>query len=516
MAKLSSSVGKRFALLLCLSALAFAMGVGIVFSQAKPATFRDEATTPISSGVPTDGATNCQPGQGWMWTPGPMQPEIASEVQQRLSALGIEAVVEVRNYGEKDSCGQFRLYAINFEVNVRDRDSADAATRQELADSIYPILSEAARPRVGTVEIVIGGDRVEPTVQAAPVDNPARPPASGPAINRKVYVIVLDPLLSNGQKLSAYRGWHDHAVLTQGTLDFFSQASNGRMNYTVVSTTVVTDGWPVKVDGFRYTEQEYLAVLDGQRPPHQPDTVDYNLIVNTPALDICGKANRGEIDEVWIYNGPYFGFWESTLVGPGAYSYNSPPVPGPTDCNRLVPIMGPSPEVDLPNAIHNFGHRMEATMTKAYGSWQQNRTAHSWERFALVKVLSPNYSYSGCGNTHFPPNGAMDYDYGNPATVLSKLLCSPTVLTLRITQTWVIRRRPHSPSPARRGVAVIGATIPTGSATCRPTPVVARMALRTTGGSILPAQLLLPAHQTLANRAAPLRPQHRRNLQPRL
>lgn len=238
-------------------------------------------------------------------------------------------------------------------------------------------------------------------------------------LTRRVYVIVYDPLLSNGQYLSDYLHWNEHTDLTQGTVSFFRQVTNGALNYEIVYTTIVTDGWPQKIDGFRYTEEEYLAAIRGEIPFHSPDNVDYNLIVNSPALDICGRANRGEIDEVWIYNGPGFGFYESTLVGPNAYWYNSPPVPGPHTCNRLIPIMGPSPERGLDSAIHNFGHRTEATMTRVYGSWQQNRTSHNWERFALVKALSPDYFYSGCGNIHYPPNGVADYDYGNTSAVLS-------------------------------------------------------------------------------------------------
>lgn len=233
----------------------------------------------------------------------------------------------------------------------------------------------------------------------------------------KVYVIVYDPLLSNGQLLSEHLGWYEHESLTQGTVDFFKQVTDNRLNYTVVETKLITDGWPEKVDGHRYSEEEYLAVINGQRPAHQPDSVNYNLIVNSPELDICGKVNRGEIDEVWIYNGPNFGFFESTLVGPGAYFYNSPPVPGPHDCQRLIPIMGPSPERSLRSAVHNFGHRTESALRKVYGSWEQNRTAHNWERFALVGSKSPDYDYSGCGDTHFPPNGMEDYDYVNTVVV---------------------------------------------------------------------------------------------------
>jgi hypothetical protein len=250
--------------------------------------------------------------------------------------------------------------------------------------------------------------------------DPAKTAPSQPnTITRKVYVIVYDPLLGNGQLLSDYLSWNEHATLTQGTIDFFLQTSNGGLNYTVVDTTIVTDGWPELVDGFQYTEAEYLDVIHGQTPAHTPDGVNYNLIVNSPQFDICGKVNRGEVDEVWIYNGPYFGFYESTLAGPGAYWFNSPPVPGPYDCNRLVPIMGPSPERGLECAMENFGHRTESTMTRVYGSWQQNRTAHNWERFALVQARSPDYTYSGCGSVHYPPNGTHDYDFDNLSTVMS-------------------------------------------------------------------------------------------------
>jgi hypothetical protein len=244
------------------------------------------------------------------------------------------------------------------------------------------------------------------------------PPPPG-VYNKKVYVIVYDPILSSGQKLSAYLHWNDHAVLTQGTIDLFKQVTNNRVQYGVVYASIVTDGWPELIDGFRYTEATYLAMINGQSPPHKPEGVDYNKIVNSTQFDICGKLNRGEIDEVWIYNGPGFGFYESTLAGPGAYWYNSPPVPGPTGCNKLLPIMGPSPERGLDCAIENFGHRTESTMVQVYGSWQQNRTSHNWERFALVKALSPNYSYSGCGNIHYPPNGTRDYEYDNSSTVMS-------------------------------------------------------------------------------------------------
>lgn len=418
------------------------------------------------------GSTNCIPGSGWVWADGPDRPEIADQAQKALDRIGIQAIVNAKEYGERDSCGNFHLYAIRFSVIV-NRYQPNEDDQQSLVKKIYPILRELGRPRLDDVRITLMPEDIRITIPPSGTflsgravideslpstegiaiqDNPLPPRAYLPLIarsypqevlTRNVYVIVYDPVLSNGQYLSDYLGWNDHAVLTQGTIEFFRQVTGGRLQYHIAYTTIITDGWPAKIDGFRYTEAEYLAVINGQRTPHYPDTVDYNAIVNSTALDICGKANRGEIDEVWIYNGPYFGFYESTLVGPEAYWYNSPPVAGPHNCQRLIPIMGPSPERGLDCAIHNFGHRMEATMTKVYGSWQQNSTAHNWERFALVKALSPNYSYSGCGNIHYPPNGVSDYDYrrssstpsncddffnypnlGDPATTATPVNCS--------------------------------------------------------------------------------------------
>ncbi len=237
-------------------------------------------------------------------------------------------------------------------------------------------------------------------------------PEIDPSYVSEVYVVVYDPLLSNGQLLSEYLHWSKYEDQIDNVIEFFLLASNGELLYEVVDTTVITSGWPEKIDGFVYTEETYLAMIEDGEPAHQPDLVNYNKIVNDPMLDICGRVNRGEIDEVWIFNGPYFGFWESTLVGPGSYTYNSPPVPEPYDCERLIPIMGPSPEREGLYG-HNEGHRMEATMTHVYGGWEQNRTSHSWDRFGLVDFQSSDYEYSGCGSVHYPANGIQDYDYAN-------------------------------------------------------------------------------------------------------
>jgi hypothetical protein len=372
--------------------------------------------------VPVSIEKDCDPNGGWMWTDGPSQPQVADQVKQELAQKGVNALVEARSYGETNSCGTYHQEGIDFTIQLADVASTQRSDQAEFAKELLPILKKHGKPGLGNVKLISTEGKL---IRFATQNNRLTAQAVHPAslvtntITKKVYVIVYDPLLSNNQKLSQYLGWSDHTTITQGTIDFFKQASNNRINYVVAQTTIVTSGWPQLVDGFSYTEQEYLAVLANQQPHHVPTGVDYNNIVNSVQFDICGKVNRGEIDEVWIYNGPWFGFYESTLAGPGAYSFNSPPVSGTNNCNKLVPIMGPSPERTTNEAVHNFGHRMEFTMAQTYGGWQKNDTSHSWAKFALARGQAPSYSYSGCGEIHYPPNSVIEYEYDHASGYLS-------------------------------------------------------------------------------------------------
>jgi hypothetical protein len=231
-------------------------------------------------------------------------------------------------------------------------------------------------------------------------------------------VLAFDPVLSSGQKLSISQGWNDYRQLTNDYMAFMQQASGGRVRYRVALTTERNDLWLVKEDGFTYTEAGYLDVLAGQAAPHRPDTADYAWLLSDPAYEICGRLNRGEIDEIWMFAAPWFGFYESRLVGPGGFEYNAPPLELP-GCTRLAPIMGFNYERGLDEMVEDFGHRSEASMTMLYGSWEQNRTAHNWDRFALSAGQSPDYTYAGCGSIHYPPNASSAYEADNPMTVLS-------------------------------------------------------------------------------------------------
>jgi hypothetical protein len=192
---------------------------------------------------------------------------------------------------------------------------------------------------------------------------------------RKVSVLIYDPIVTNTDcsktRLTSYMTWQDPAQMADSFRRAIESMSNGRVKY-VIEKWKTLDTWPTKMDGYQYTQQSYLDCYNDPNHAscHSVDTPDIAGILE--AQGICKNVNSGVTDELWIMGGPWFGFWESQLAGPNAFDYNSPPLTG-TTCNKLLPIMGFSSERELGEAVHDYMHRTEATMSHVYGSWAENR-----------------------------------------------------------------------------------------------------------------------------------------------
>ncbi|MFZ5895144.1 MAG: carboxypeptidase-like regulatory domain-containing protein [Myxococcota bacterium] len=240
-----------------------------------------------------------------------------------------------------------------------------------------------------------------------------------PTHTKKVSVLIYDPNITKPDgttaKLSVYKGWDDPAQLADQFRRSFESMTHGRVKYNIVKSKILND-FPVKEDGFDYTGASYLNCLANTANCHAADTANYLSILSSEG--VCNAVNAGSVDELWIFGGPYFGFYESRLTGPKAFEYNSPPLGGST-CNKLLPIMGFNYERQLGEMVHDMLHRTEATMARVYGSWSQNRTATNWDRFGLIAAQSPNFGYSGCGTAHYAPNSTSDYDYANTRSISS-------------------------------------------------------------------------------------------------
>lgn len=183
-------------------------------------------------------------------------------------------------------------------------------------------------------------------------------------------------------------------------------ASDNTLAYQVVIRKNVKD-YPILEDGRRYTDATWTQALADDKMAFRDAhgnymMADYIRIIQD--LAILQLIRDKIIDEVWMFGGPYFGFYESRMAGRGAFWCNSP---GVELTGRLFVLMGYNYQRDVKEMVHNFGHRAESILGKKYNSmafinqlYRQQPTpapANDFEQFLLQN-----------GTTHRIPGGA-DY-----------------------------------------------------------------------------------------------------------
>lgn len=235
-----------------------------------------------------------------------------------------------------------------------------------------------------------------------------------PPIQRRVLMITHNPVLRSkgGRTVKEYFQWNDPETLARAYIDDVRYASYGYANYEIADHIVV-DGYPLKRDGFRYDEESYLRAWQTRRF-HEPDGVDYLELARE--FDLLRRISQGEADEVWLFGHPYGGYYESIMAGPGAFWCNAPPLAGTENCERRFVIMGFNFERGVGEMLEDLGHRAESILHKVFENVPQ--TASLWERFTRYDLKHPGQAE--CGNVHFAPNSARDYDWGNPRPVPSR------------------------------------------------------------------------------------------------
>lgn len=228
--------------------------------------------------------------------------------------------------------------------------------------------------------------------------------------------IIYNPIIeAEGDKtLIELKNWNDPVTLDAQHIADVDTASHGDVNYLIVDRYQIDD-FPRKLDGFDYDDNTYLACLSNTSTCHQPDTVDYGRIFED--FDICTRVLTDSISEVWLWGGPYFGYWEYNVRGP---SINITPENIPLCGNKTIYVMGFNYERGNPEMLEDMGHRTEGILAKeiADDNWQQNED-NDWNKFSLVAAPVSTYPYGHCGNVHYPPNGTSDYDWANTWQVSS-------------------------------------------------------------------------------------------------
>lgn len=252
---------------------------------------------------------------------------------------------------------------------------------------------------------------IEPPAPPSPPDDATEP---AKIVTSHVLLVVYNPVMdpATGVKLSQKMGWKRPEDLVTGFIQDILQASGGMARYQIASRVELNE-FPVLLDGFRYTPQSYLDVINKVQPPHTPPLVDYQAILNQQ--NVISRITRHEIDEVWLFAFPYAGFYESTMGGAGAFWCNAPPLAGANACPRRFVVMGFSYERGVGEMLESFGHRAESILDKTFA--KTTGAANLYRKFIRYDKESPGQAE--VGNIHFAPNSQSDYDWNNPRLVKS-------------------------------------------------------------------------------------------------
>lgn len=244
--------------------------------------------------------------------------------------------------------------------------------------------------------------------------SPQAPRRDSRPVTVKVLVLNFDPVIleEGGKRLHEVGQWNDPRKLAEGYIADVREASGGQIRYRIAEWRDI-DSFHTKTDGFAYSSKQYLECMRTGKGWHDPDTADYPRTFRE--FGVLPRIGSGEIDEVWFFGGPYFGYNESAMAGPRSFYINGA-VYDKVPSRRPFAIMGFNYERGVAEMLHNLCHRTESTMSRIYGGWRAEELTSNWARFAA------NLKQSGtaaCGTCHYPPNGESDYDYANPRTVMS-------------------------------------------------------------------------------------------------
>ena len=219
-------------------------------------------------------------------------------------------------------------------------------------------------------------------------------------LTRKVLVIDFHPA-------AVPAGWNRSDDLIPKYIKAMRKVSEDILAYQVVGKLDVPE-YPVLMDGRQYTDTTYAGVLaDGRTALRDANgsylLADYKQIIQK--FNLLQKIENAQIDEAWMFGGPYFGFYESRMVGRGAFWCNGPAME--KDCRRFV-IMGFNYERSVKEMVHDYGHRSESVLAKQFGSEAYLRKLYNQQ-----PTPAPANAYeqflSEVGTVHRKPGGE---DYG--------------------------------------------------------------------------------------------------------
>jgi len=245
--------------------------------------------------------------------------------------------------------------------------------------------------------------------------NPFRPGAGNHPFTVRVLVLNFDPLVPSegGRRLHVVFGWNDPRKLAEQYRASLEGAAGGALRFEMVGWRDLNEIYAQK-DGYRYEVEEYVRLRRAGKGWHDGGGADYPRLLREHGIP--SLVDDGSVDEVWIFGDHFFGLWEASMAGPGAFFINGgvyPEVP----VKRPFAFYGFNYERGVAEMLHNTCHRTEATLNRTFGPWKLETPSNDWELFSANAGQSRGLA--GVGTCHWPANAEKDYDYTNPRVVQS-------------------------------------------------------------------------------------------------
>jgi hypothetical protein len=208
------------------------------------------------------------------------------------------------------------------------------------------------------------------------------------------------------------KNWNKTDDLIRKYVTALRQASGDRLVYQLVNKLVVPN-YPVFLDGRQYDDATWTEARADDRKAFRDAhgnymMADYQRIIQD--FNLVQQVKSQQVDEVWMFGGPYFGFYESRMVGKGAFWCNAPGIE--QNCRRFV-MMGFNYERDVREMVHDFGHRAESILARQFNSQPYLNLLYGPQPPAPAAMPAPKNDFEQFlltnGSVHRKPGGE---DYG--------------------------------------------------------------------------------------------------------
>lgn len=249
-----------------------------------------------------------------------------------------------------------------------------------------------------------------------PIWNPYQAAPGNAPLAVRVLVLNYNPIVPFEQhrRLSEVFGWSSPERLATDYKEAMEYASGGYLRFEIVEWRNLNEIY-AQENGARYTVQEYVRNRrQGRGWRSEGAMADYPRLLYEQ--NVVRLIDEGIVDEVWIFSDHFFGLWEASMAGPGAFFINGGVYPQ-VSSRRPFAFYGFNYERGVAEMMHNTSHRTEATLNRVYGPWNLKNPTNNWEKFSANHDQSDGVA--GVGTCHWPANAASDYDYGNERAVPS-------------------------------------------------------------------------------------------------